>query len=151
MQYQVPQFLEIEDRIVGPFTFKQFMYMAGGAGFGFITYTSLPFMLFVLIGIPLVAFFFSLAFLKPGGKPFIYTVENFIQFTFGSKLYMWDKQKKKTKDVKKGDEINSSTLVSLPKTSGSKLRELTWGLDIHETLADQGHADEVKSEFDFKV
>lgn len=150
MQYQVPQFLEVEDRIVGPFTFKQFMYMAGGAGFGFITYTSLPFMLFVLIGIPLVAFFFSLAFLKPGGKPFIYTVENFIQFVFGSKLYMWRKEKK-TKAVKNKEDLQNTPLVGVPKMSDSKLRELTWGLDIHETLSDQNHSDEVKSEFDFKV
>jgi len=28
MQYQVPQFIEVEDRIIGPLTLKQFLYLA---------------------------------------------------------------------------------------------------------------------------
>ena len=27
MQYQVPQFIEVEDKIFGPLTFKQFLYI----------------------------------------------------------------------------------------------------------------------------
>lgn len=30
MQFQVPQFIEVEDKIFGPLTFKQFVYIAGG-------------------------------------------------------------------------------------------------------------------------
>ena len=33
MQFQVPQFIETEDKIVGPFTLRQFIYVAG-AGLG---------------------------------------------------------------------------------------------------------------------
>ena len=36
MQFQVPQFIEIEDKIIGPFTVKQFIYLVGGAGMDFI-------------------------------------------------------------------------------------------------------------------
>ncbi|TSC61742.1 MAG: SsrA-binding protein, partial [Parcubacteria group bacterium Athens0416_74] len=32
MQFQVPQFIEVEDKIVGPLTFKQFVFIAGGLG-----------------------------------------------------------------------------------------------------------------------
>ena len=35
MQFQVPQFLDVEDKIVGPFTIKQFIYLAGGVGMGY--------------------------------------------------------------------------------------------------------------------
>ena len=38
MQFKVPQFLDIEDKIFGPFTFKEFVYLAGGAGLCFILY-----------------------------------------------------------------------------------------------------------------
>ena len=30
MQYQVPQFIEVEDKIFGPLTFKQLVYVVGG-------------------------------------------------------------------------------------------------------------------------
>ena len=38
MQFKVPQFLDIEDKIFGPFTFKEFVYLAGGAGLCFVLY-----------------------------------------------------------------------------------------------------------------
>ena len=38
MRFQVPQFIEVEDKIFGPMTLKQFIYMAGGAGLSFLIY-----------------------------------------------------------------------------------------------------------------
>jgi hypothetical protein len=29
MQFRVPQFIDIEDKLFGPLTFKQFIYLAG--------------------------------------------------------------------------------------------------------------------------
>ena len=49
MQYQLPQFIDIEDKIVGPLTFKQFIYIAGGAGICFIAYRLLPFWVAVIV------------------------------------------------------------------------------------------------------
>src|SRR3989344_2665997 len=37
MEYQVPQFIEVEDKIIGPLTLKQFIYLAGEAGFSYYT------------------------------------------------------------------------------------------------------------------
>ncbi|TSC80302.1 MAG: hypothetical protein G01um101429_152 [Parcubacteria group bacterium Gr01-1014_29] len=31
-QFQVPQFIEVEDKIFGPLTTKQFFYLLGGGG-----------------------------------------------------------------------------------------------------------------------
>ena len=38
MQFKVPQFLDIEDKIFGPFTFREFIYLAGAAGLCFVFY-----------------------------------------------------------------------------------------------------------------
>jgi hypothetical protein len=38
MQYQVPQFIEVEDKIFEKITLKQFIYLAGGAGLSFLIY-----------------------------------------------------------------------------------------------------------------
>ena len=32
MMFSVPQFIDVEDKIIGPLTLKQFIYLAGGAG-----------------------------------------------------------------------------------------------------------------------
>src|SRR3990172_12458701 len=45
MQFQVPQFIEIEDKIFGPLTFKQFIYVAGGAGACYLLWRVLPLLL----------------------------------------------------------------------------------------------------------
>ena len=38
MQFKVPQFLDIEDKIFGPFTFREFVYLTGGGGMCFVLY-----------------------------------------------------------------------------------------------------------------
>ena len=50
MRFEVPQFIEVEDKIFGPFTWKQFIYLAGGAGAAVTLYLMLPFFLFVSPG-----------------------------------------------------------------------------------------------------
>lgn len=131
-QYQVPQFLDVEDKIFGPMTFKQFLYTAGGLGLGFIAWTVLPSTVAIFIGGPIVLFFVALAFLKVNDRPFIFVVESAIRYTFSKKLYIW-KKKEKTPE-KKANDIQRSTLVTVPKLSQSKLRDLSWELDVHESL-----------------
>ena len=43
MQFQVPQFIEIEDKIFGPLTFKQFIYLAGGVGASIVLWLYIPY------------------------------------------------------------------------------------------------------------
>jgi len=71
MRYQVPQFIEIEDKIFGPLTFKQFVYIAGGGGICLILFTLLPLFLVVIIGIPIMGFAVALAFFEVNGRPLI--------------------------------------------------------------------------------
>lgn len=90
MQHKVPQFIEVEDKIFGPFTLKQFSYLAGGFGLCIIvwrTFADSSFLLFYLA--PIVAFSLALTFLKPNGKPFIYLVQNFFYFIIKPKKYFW--------------------------------------------------------------
>ena len=64
MQFKVPQFLEIEDKIFGPFTFKQFVYLAGGAGLCFVLYKLMGLLIgiipmLIVAGISLALTFYS--------------------------------------------------------------------------------------------
>lgn len=132
MQYQVPQFIEIEDKIFGPLTFKQFLYVGGGAAMGFIIWSFLPKILAVLIGGPIVVFFMMAAFYQVNGRPFLMFIEGALKYSLGTKLYVW---RKIDAPIQKKKEVQqASPQVELPRLSQSKLREISWGLDVHEEV-----------------
>ena len=132
MQYQVPQFIEIEDKIFGPLTFKQFLYVAGGGAISFLAWSFLPGFFAIIVGGPILVFFLMAAFFRINGRPFLFFVESFVRFSFSKKLYLWKKAKKQPVQGER-NKIRSSS-VELPKLSESKLRELSWGLDVHERM-----------------
>ena len=133
MRYQVPQFIDVEDKIFGPLTLKQFLYIAGGSAIAFILWSLLPSFISLPAGILTVVFFVALAFYKYNGKPLIFLVENAFQYFFSSKLYLW---KKTPKQIKKNPRESIHKQVEVPKMSSSRLKDLTWGLDVQEKLSE---------------
>lgn len=131
MQYQVPQFIEVEDKIFGPLTFKQFMYLAGGAGACLILFTLLPLFLALPLALPFVILSLALAFYRINDRPFINYLEYAIKFYTGNRLYLW-----KQRDVKPTAPITPAAPVSegggIPKVSQSKLKDLAWSLNIKD-------------------
>jgi hypothetical protein len=130
MQYQVPQFIEIEDKIFGPLTFKQFLYVGGGAAVGFIFWMMTPKIIAIIVGGPFVAFFMAAAFYKVNGRPFLMFIEGAIKYTLSAKLYIWKKTDKKIEKIP--EKIRPQNQMALPKLSQSKLREISWGLDVQD-------------------
>jgi hypothetical protein len=89
MRFEVPQFIEVEDKIIGPFTWKQFIYLAGGIGALLILYFTTPFMIFVLLGLPLGILSGFLAFHQINNRPFSIFLESFISYMSRTKTYLW--------------------------------------------------------------
>lgn len=134
MRFQVPQFIEVEDKIFGPLTIKQFIYLAGGAGISFVIYSIFPFPIAVLLIVPVVVFSVALAFYKINDRfPFIYIVESAFKYAFGSKLYIWKKEERKVTPKEK-EAVEVAKTLKVPKLSDSKLKDLTWSLDIKESM-----------------
>lgn len=137
MQFQVPQFIEVEDKIFGPLTFKQFIYVAGGAGAVYLLWRVLPIYLAgpLILGVGGLAA--SLAFLQWNGRPFILALENGFYYLVSSKLYLWNNEQKKKKPKAGSSKLEavSKPDVYIPKLSESKLHELAWSLDIKERIA----------------
>jgi hypothetical protein len=139
MRFQVPQFIEVEDKMVGPLTLKQFLYIAGFGGLAFIFYTLIPFAIISLpVGVLFVAFGLALAFYKPDGyRPFVAVLEQAFKYYINPKRYVWHKKEREvTKRETDVTEIKASDVI-VPRLSESKLRDLSWSLDIHETLEKQ--------------
>jgi hypothetical protein len=131
MRFQVPQFIEIEDKIFGPLTFKQFIYIAGAIGLSVIIFTFLPRFLAILVSVPVWVFGAALAFYKLNSRPFINVVEDFFRYSVSSKLYIWKKEDKKPV-ARIAAQKKPVEQVYVPKLSESKLRDLSWSLDIKE-------------------
>ena len=132
MRYQVPQFIEVEDKVIGPFTVKQFVYLVGGAGMSFIIYTFLPFYIALILIAGVTPLSLALAFYKINNKPFIDFLESAFMFYTRKNLYIWKKEEKKV-EAKEKDAVDSKQ-VYVPRLSDSRLKELSWSLDINENL-----------------
>jgi len=91
MQFKVPQFIEIEDKIIGPLTLKQFLYILGGFGVLAVLWFYLELGLFIAIAIPIAAFVLGLAFYKVNGRPLVYILGSVIKYLIKPKLYLWRK------------------------------------------------------------
>jgi hypothetical protein len=130
MRFQVPQFIEVEDKIFGPLTFKQFIYIAGSIGISVVIFLFLPKFLAFIFAIPILIFGSMLAFYKINGKAFVNIVEAFLKYTITSKLYIWKKIENPRSNDNEKEIPKPAQQVHVPKLSESKLKELTWNLDV---------------------
>jgi hypothetical protein len=140
MRYQVPQFIEIEDKIFGPLTLKQFIYLAGGGGICLIFFSLLPLYLTIILAIPVVALSVGLAFYQVNGRPLIDVLEHAFGYLLGHKLYLWKAEKEATSAKETATKTISAAPPPVPKLSESKLRDLAWSLNIKDR-AKMGIAD----------
>lgn len=130
MQFKVPQFIDVEDKIFGPFTFKQFAYLAGGGGIIFIIYKLLPLWLAIIFIIPVAILTGLLTFYKFNNKPFIFYLEAGIQYLLSSKLFIWKQRLVKPEAKKDKETVEEQSII--PTVSSSRLKDLSWSLDVQE-------------------
>lgn len=129
MRFQVPQFIDIEDKIFGPFTFRQFIYLAGGAGAGYAIYKLLPTLIAILLILPILSLALALTFYKVNGKPFIEVLQAWFIYALKSKLFIW-KQHGPVKTKEKVVEAKAPPLAGIPRLTESRLSDISWSLDV---------------------
>ncbi|KKQ06674.1 MAG: hypothetical protein US18_C0034G0003 [Parcubacteria group bacterium GW2011_GWB1_36_5] len=136
MQFKVPQFLDIEDKIFGPFTFKEFVYLTGGAGLCFILYKLLGLFLGAIPILAVAGLAIALARYKPNNKPLLNMIEAGFNYLIQSKLYIWKRRKasagKQGKVNNENKTANKDVVANreMVRLSGNKLRDLAWSLDV---------------------
>ena len=89
-QFTVPQFIDVEDKIIGPITIRQFVIMLVGSMFIAVYYKIFDFSLFIFSGLVTLAIFGIIAFAKINGRPFHYFILNFIQTMKRPGLRVWN-------------------------------------------------------------
>lgn len=139
MRFEVPQFIDIKDKIFGPFTFAQFLFMGGGVGLAYVVTRIIPSFIKYPIALVVAAFGLALAFYKVNGRSFPIVLQAFISYVFSNKLYLW-KQRQVKPLPQKSEEPQEQTTDPADDDilSEQELRDLAWSLDIIDAQKSSG-------------
>jgi hypothetical protein len=89
-QFTIPQFIDVEDKIIGPITTRQFIIILAGFMLIFGCYKLFDFSLFVIISLIIFGISSLFAFVKINGRPFHLFALNVVQTTKRTKLRIWN-------------------------------------------------------------
>jgi hypothetical protein len=126
MQFQVPQFIETEDKIVGPFTLRQFMYIGAGGLISAILYFMVQPWLWFLLTIIVIGAAMAVAFIKVEGRSLFDVLLSAFGFYWKPQTYIW-----------KSEEEETRPAVSSTESGGISLENIIAGAALHrrwETL-----------------
>lgn len=135
LQYNIPQFVDSEDKVVGPVTIRQFAYLAIGVvviGFLWVFKPNIP--VFLVFSVPIALVCFALAFVKINGQTFMTFITNVLIYILKPSLFMWSRdinpgnasvikvtvQKRSIRPKKNSNEYNQS-----------RVDEIAWTLDSY--------------------
>jgi hypothetical protein len=113
MQFQVPQFIETEDKIVGPFTLRQFMYVAGAGVLSAIFYFTLATWLWLILTVILLGIAIGAAFVKVEGRPLGNVLISALGFYWRPQTYIWKPEEQPVAAAIRHNDDNSG--ISLEK------------------------------------
>ena len=89
MQFQIPQFIETEDKIVGPFSLRQVIYIGAAGAIVFMLYFFVQTWLWAIISMVAVAAAIALAFLKINGRRLSDMLLSALSFYWKPQTYVW--------------------------------------------------------------
>ena len=131
-QFVVPQFIDVEDKVIGPITVRQFITLLGGAGLVFVAYKLTDFALFMVEFVVISGITFGFAFIKINGRPVHYFLLNVFQTTQRPHLRTWQKDfttAELKEFMKKPAPKTASVAASHNRARTSRLAELSLIVD----------------------
>ena len=134
MQFRVPQFIDMEDKVFGPFTFKQFGYIIGAGGVSFLIWTFIPIRIVAMLVIaPVAGLFLALAFVKYNNRSFGVILESAFTYYTSSKIYTWRQPAvQKTDNPVNKIVADTQKEIIISKTNRDKIHDISLGLDVFE-------------------
>lgn len=129
-QFLVPQFLDVEPKVIGPVSVRQFIIMMICLLILVIEYKIFDFGLFIIGGILTLGVFVILAFMKVNGRAFHFFILTVLQTMKRPKLRVWNKElsDKELKSLRKPRKDKGEKMPErLPRKiiSRSRLQELS--------------------------
>ncbi len=135
-QFQIPQFIEEEAKIVGPLTIKQFGYLAVAGGLSFGLFYLFTFFLWLIVSAILIGAAAALAFVKINGQGLPEILLAGFSFLWKPRRYVWQRAMQQTtldiSDLEKIQTIRKSISIS------DKLKNIAVGVTTGKIFRGEG-------------
>ena len=135
-QYKVPQDVEAEDKLIGPLSLRQFIYVVigiGWAGLMFLLLRNAIIVMIILI-IPVTGFFLLLGFGRRQEQSFENYFVALIKFLIEPRIRIWDKDLSQEQLIKK--EERPVEIIQAKNVSRGSLKQLALIMDTHGVQKD---------------
>ena len=145
MLINVPQYIDVEDKVAGPLTMKQLGWVIALGVILLILWNMIPFPGSIVVGFPIAIIFIAMAFFRPYGQPMISFVMFGIMYFFRPKVYVWKRAPQNIIDVPQKAKTVENFSPDKHLTSES-LRELSQLLDSEGTTYNENIEDILKKQ-----
>lgn len=147
-RFIVPQFIDVENKIMGPITVRQFATVAVGAVLIFASYKLADFSLFIFLTVMILLLTILLAFVKFNGLPFHIFMLNVVGTYKKPMLRVWLKEEPVVTKKSMAREKNNKTEpkpVFIPKKSltSERLSELALIIDTGGVYKGEAEANRI--------
>lgn len=149
MQFQVPQFIETEDKIVGPMTLRQFIYIGVAAGISFLLFFVVKLWLWFLVTTILATLGAALAFIKVNGRSFLEVATSAIKFYWRPQIFVWKPRREKGREEAVPEVRSSFSLESL--AQGLALKQTWQKLQTERKPIEAGEKDKKKMKERYQI
>jgi len=144
-QYKVPQDVEAEDKLIGPLSLRQFIYVVigvvwAGLMFFILRPTGNPdaaivnYVIMAVVIIPITGFFLLLGFGKRQEQSFEKYFVALVRFYFVPRVRIWDKDLSTVELIK--EEVKAPEIITQKNVSRSSLQQLALVMDTHGSIKD---------------
>ena len=133
MQYSVPQFINVEDKIVGPFTGKQTICLIIGGGLLMLFFSIFDLIFFAVAAIFIIPLTLAFAFWRPKGVSVSRLILNRVNFGTSNHLYVW-RREPDARMFKAAQKVKSAKEIVEKDVSKNRIKELAWLLDTSTSV-----------------
>lgn len=132
MLINVPQYIDVEDKIVGPLTAKQLGWLIALGVSLLLMWSFLDRVSFFLIAIPLTFLFIALAFYRPYGQPLVSFLLGGVFYLFNPKIYVWKRTSQGIRNIPiRKKEDKSKKTIEHGRLTAEELENLSRTIDTN--------------------
>ena len=125
MQFQVPQFIDVENKIIGPLTIKQFLYVAAGFLIIVFSFSVLKFFVWIISSLIVGGVVLSFAFIKHNGRSFSVLIRSMFFYFWRPRKYQYKKTNERLSSAMNNSDIEDLNLkLNTSKGIRSLIRKL---------------------------
>lgn len=140
----VPQFIDTEDKVAGPFTWKQLGWMAGGGFILYILWQTLDRSGFFVFGVPVILIVAAFAFYRPNGTTFVKFLIYSVAYFFKPHIYTWQREVQPDLPSPKNPQ-SANNQISKKALTEDDILTLTEAVDSHGAVRNERLDELIKS------